>query len=221
MILFQMRHKEFLFTLLFSFLFLFMCAQPVLAQEMERRVQALEDYVETFQPTLLEFSTNLQNSIQGYTEGLETSLNRFTKKLQVDLDNRLRDVSRRAVVLNLASKSYHNIETNTGNFLISVERFESIPNGYRLYVNIGNPNFADYEGFKLRLRWGKKYHSGYTISFDQWRKSLAGAEYTFDGKLYKGLWNQVEVDINAPSSSDLAYLECELDVLSIELQSVK
>jgi len=219
--LFQKKSHRLFLNLLFGFSFSLICTQPVLAQEMERRVQALEDYVATFQPTLLEYSENLQNSIQGYTAGLETSLNRFTKKLQVDLDNRLRDVNRKSVVLNVTSKSYQNIETNTGNFLISVDGFESIPNGYRLYVNIGNPNFANYEGFKLRFRWGKKYHSGYTISFDQWRASLAGAEYTFNGKLHKGLWNQVEVDIEAPSPGDLAYLECEMDVLSIELQSVK
>ena len=191
------------------------------AQKIERRVKALEEYVETFQPTLLEFSTNIEKSIQDYTQGLEISLSQFTKKLQMDLDSRLRKVNDRSVVLNVASTAYQNISTNTGNFLISVDHFDTIPGGFRLYMNIGNPNFADYKGFKLRFRWGKKYHSGYTISYDEWRETLVGAEYTFNGSLYKGMWNQVEVDIEAPSSSDLAYLECEMDVLSIELQSAQ
>jgi len=186
--------------------------------ELEWRVQKLEKYVETFQPTIRELSRNLNESIQEYTKGLESSLESYSQKLQINLDERLSSINRQTVILNPYSKAYQSIETNTGTFLISVGKVEQLEDGVRLHVNIGNPNYADYENFKLKLIWGTKWEGGVTIPYGQWRQSLNGAEYTFKGRLQKGKWNTVTIDLSPLGSGPLNYLECEMNVSSVELE---
>ena len=185
--------------------------------ELEWRVQKLEKYVATFQPTIKALSNNLNESILEYTKGLESSLESYSQKLQINLDERLNNINRKVAVLNPFSKSYQSIETGTGIFLISVGKMEPIAAGTRLYINIGNPNYADYQDFQLKLIWGKKWARGFNTTYEQWRQSLSGAEYTFKGKLEKGKWNTVSVDLTLPDGERFDYLECELSVSSVEL----
>ena len=186
--------------------------------ELEWRVQKLEEYAETIQPTLTTLSTNLNTSIQEYTRGLESSLENYSQKLQVNLDERLNNIDRKVTVLNPYSKTYQSIESGAGTFLISVDKVESLDSGTRLHLNIGNPNYADYQGFKLKLIWGQKRTDGNKITHEQWRQSLNGAEYTFKGRLVKGKWNSVTVDLRPYDGSLLSYVECELEVSSVELE---
>lgn len=203
------------------FLMTFMCEEVGAQQaetELEWRVQKLEKYVETFQPTISQLSNNLNESIQEYTRGLEASLENYSQKLQSNLDERLSGTNRQVVILNPYSKAYQSIETNTGIFLISVGKVEPLAEGIRLHLNIGNPNYADYQNFKLKLIWGSKWSGGYATTHEQWRQSLNGAEYTFQGKLEKGKWNTVTVDLNPTDGRQLGYLECEMTVSSVELE---
>ena len=184
---------------------------------LDRRVGALEDYVATIQPTLVELSNNLNNSIQQYTNDLESSLESYSRKLQKNLDQQLDGLNQKTVVLNPFSKGYQTIQTNTGTFLISVESVESIEGGVRLHVNIGNPNYADYKNFKLKFVWGRKRAVKSTIAYDQWQQSLRGVEFTFKGKIEKGKWNAMAVDLIPVEKGQLGYLECEMSVASVEL----
>jgi hypothetical protein len=186
--------------------------------ELEWRVQKLEKYVETFHPTIKELSNNLNKSIQEYTKDLESSLENYSQKLQINLDERLNNIDRKIVILNPYSKSYQSIETNTGMFLISVGKVEPLEAGVRLHLNIGNPNYADYQNFQLKLIWGSKWTGGFTTTYEQWRQSLNGAEYTFQGKLEKGKWNTVTVDLSPTDGGRLEYIECEMEVSSVELE---
>lgn len=220
MILIKQNRQALAFFVCMIALMMLMSAEAIAQQsetELEWRVQKLEKYVETFQPTISELSHNLNESIQEYTKGLESSLESYSQKLQINLDERLSSINRQTVILNPYSKSYQSIETNTGTFLISVEKVEQLEEGVRLHMNIGNPNYADYENFKLKLIWGSKWADGLTTTYDQWRQSLNGAEYTFQGKLKKGKWNTVTVDLSPMGSKPLDYLECEMNVSSVEL----
>jgi len=126
-------------------------------KELEIRLQNVENYVATIQPTIVELSDALNKSIEEYTQGLESSLEIYSKMLQVNLDERLRNIDRKSIIINPYTRAYQNIETNTGNFLIAVERVEPIENGSRLHLNIGNPNYADYQNFTLKFIWGGRW----------------------------------------------------------------
>ncbi len=191
------------------------------AQSLEKRLSALEEYVETFQPTLIEFSEELQNNIQKYTKGLEASLESYSKSLQQQVNSHLETLRKDSVVLDLNTQAFQSVDTNGGRFLVSVDRVEKMPSGaFRIYLNIGNINFADYNGFKIKLIWGKKFYPGFAQKMSDWRETLRGAEYTFEGALIMGSWNQVEIDIEAADSGELAHVEFEMTVLSVELQSL-
>lgn len=206
-------------SVIFIFLFLIVAVNAQ-AQNIENRVDALEEYVETFQPTLIEFSEELQRNIQKYTQGLEDSLQNYSKNLQQKVNSQIKTLNRKQIVIDPNSPAFQSVESNAGTFLVSVDRVERLPSGvFRLYLNLGNYNFADYKGFIVKLVWGPKFYPGYGSKIEEWRDTLNGTEYTFDGTLYKGVWNQVEVDINAENSGDLAHIEFEITVLSVELKS--
>lgn len=187
------------------------------SKNLESRIKSLENYVETFQPSLLEFSDKLQESIHEYSRGLESSLADYSQRLQIQLEERLKVLENDAVVLDVSSRSFQRIDTNTGSFLVAVAKRENIENGIRLYINIGNPNFADYKDFSLKIFWGQPWDKNSLESYDAWRQSLTGAEYSFQGKLEMGKWNPVEIDLTPATSADLGYVECSMEVASVEM----
>lgn len=196
--------------------------RPVYAQQpdavLEQRITALENYVSKFQPALVELSETMNRSIQEYTQGLETSLQDYSRKLQMNLDGRLQGLDGKTIVLDPYSKGYQSIATNTGHFLIAVDRVEPMDNGMRVYLHIGNPNFADYQNFKLKLIWGSRWAGEQVMPYDQWRQTLNGAEYTFQGKIEKGKWNEMAADLTPVQGNQISYLECEMEVASVELE---
>jgi len=191
---------------------------PAEAQNTNDRVEALEDYVETFQSTLRDFAITQDKHFDKYMKDVNASLEGYTGGLERDLNEQLEDLDRKRIQIDVGDKAFQSIESNAGLFLISVDQFTAIEEGYRLTLNIGNPNYADYKGFTLRLLWGPKYYPALYQSYDVWRSGLVGAEYSFEGTLRKGSWNQIDLDLNLKSADDLAYLECEMEISSIELQ---
>ena len=203
-------------TILFSCLSSHATAQQA-APALEQRVAKLEADVGAFDSTIIELSNNLNQSIQEYTQGLEASLENYSLKLQMSIDERLNEVEQKSIVLNPYERSYQSIETNTGIFLIAIERVEKIDNGFQLHLNIGNPNYADFQNFKLKFFWGAKWDGNQTMPYTEWRKMLHGAEFSFQGKIEKGMWNAMTVDLISVEESDLSYLECEMIVSGVEL----
>jgi len=214
-----MDFKKILIGAIFCIMGMMIVSPVVFSQDaLEERVTQIEKYLDTIRPTLLDFSDQLQKSVQDYTTQLETSLTDFSQGLQADVDQRLAVVDKKSVVLDPTSKEFQRIDTNTGVFLISVDKLEKIDDGYRLALNVGNPNYADYRDFSIQLLWGDKWDGGRIKSYEQWRSSLKGAEYSFQGALKKGQWSRVEVDIAPADSSQLGYIECRMAVLSVEMQ---
>ncbi len=193
---------------------------PAFAQnssELESRVESLEKYVDQFQPTLNKFSSDIQNNIGSYGQGLEANLNKYYLKLQSNLNDKLASVQNRAVVLDLTGEKFQRIDTDAGVFLISVEKLEATEDGYNLTMNVGNINFADYKDYKFQLMWGKRWTGNPDDSYAAWQNSLTGAEFSFQGTLVKGVWNQVKLDLPA-QSGPIEYIECEMQVSSVLLE---
>lgn len=213
--------KKFSLIILWGGIFIFFGALVYAQQEnadLEKRVGALEKYVDTIRPTLADFSTQLEEGIKKYTEGLENSLTDYSQALQKNLEERLQGLTYQKVYLNPSSNAFQRIETNVGSFLIAVQKISAIQNGYHLTLNIANPNYADYKDFKLRLVWGRKWEPGDAVPYEKWRQSLTGAEFSFQGALEKGVWNTVEVDLTPAQEGQLAHIECEMEVTGVEMQ---
>jgi len=193
-------------------------AQQVVVSDLEIRVEALERYFMTIQPTLEEFSSGIQKSISAYTNGLEKSLLAYSQELQSDLNIRIENIERDLTLLDISSQQVSKVDTNVGSFLLAVTKVEEINGGVKLYVDVGNPNFANYRDFKVKLFWGRAFRPNDDISYQHWRSQLKGAEYAFQGGLKKGQWNPIQIDLVPANLASLSYVECELELSSIELQ---
>ena len=161
---------------------------------LEARVQALENYIDKLPSTMKDFSKSVTNN----------------------MDMRVKEATSDVILLNPVSNKFSKIETNVGTFLISVNRMEKTDKGYLLYLFVGNPYAIKYTGAKIRLLWGKKWDPSYAkISFEGWRQSLTGAQYSFDGALDPGKWTEIAVDLSPVES--LEYVECEMSVATAML----
>lgn len=186
--------------------------------DLERRLSAVEAYLDKLPPSMATYVGSLEESINNYTKNLENGLNTYSERLQKNLESQLTGLSSKTIELDLRSQAYQKIETTTGMFLISVQDMEEIAGGYRLHLRIGNPNYADFRDFTLRLVWGSQWSPNSKLTFDHWRDTLRGAQYSFKGKLERGKWNEIEVDLIPATKEELAYVECELGIGAIELE---
>jgi hypothetical protein len=166
---------------------------------LEGRVQAMEIYIQNLQPTL----------------------NQFSQELLSNVEQRVDAGTGKVIVLNPISKTFSKIVTNTGTFLISVQKVQKLTEGYRLYLHIGNPNAVTCSGLKLTLSWGKKWDPSFVKpSYEEWRHSLVGGEFSYPGDLPSGAWTEIAVDLNPASYDQLEYIECQMDINAIKMKNV-
>jgi len=160
--------------------------------------------------------------LEDYTDKLQSGLDDFSKNLVSNLDQQLQAVRSNAVVINPLSRKVSKIETNTGTFLLAVSRMDKSGDGYRLYLQIGNPNAATYGDVKLRLYWGSAFSSvSANMTYDKWHQSLKGAEFVYSGSLEAGVWTDIAVDLKPAEYSQLQYIECEMEVNTVKLQKAR
>jgi len=195
---------------------------PVFAQstaDLDARLKVVEDYLEKLPPSMASYAGSLEESINNYTKNLEAGLNKYTDRLETNIETKLLGVNEKTIELDVHSQAYKKIETPTGSFLIAINDAIPIKGGYKLALQIGNPNYADFHDFTLRIVWGKSWDKNSKVTYQQWRDSLTGSVYNFNGELLKGKWNPVEVDLIPATAEDLAYIECEMGVAAIELET--
>ena len=208
----------------FVILLLLVAPHKALAQnrqldEHEQRLRAIEEYLEKLPQSMLTYVGSLEESINRYTKDLESGLELYSQRLEKNIESQLLGISQKTIELNTSINTYQKIDTPTGQFFIAVQDIQPIEGGQRLFLQIGNPNYANFRNFTLRLVWGERWSPRSKLTYDQWRDSLTGAQYKFKGDLRKGMWNPVELDLVPARAEDLDYIECELGVESIELET--
>jgi hypothetical protein len=126
------------------------------------------------------------------------------------------------VPFDLTSRSFQRVDTSTGIFLVSVLEASTYLDGYRVVLNIGNPSFATYTDFKLKIEWNRKYDwEKYTAaSFGEWRKATREKEVTYpEPPLKPGSWNRVEVLLPSTRDDELAYFVLSMETPTISLKT--
>ncbi len=121
--------------------------------------------------------------------------------------------------LDLTSHSYQRIDTSTGSFLVSVRDATPYLDGYRVVLDIGNPSFATYTRFKLKVKWNRSYDwAKYSdVSYQAWNGALHEKEASFTDALKPGTWNKVELLLPTTKGDELGYflLSMETDMISL------
>jgi hypothetical protein len=121
----------------------------------------------------------------------------------------------KSVVLDMTSRNYQRIDTDTGTFLISIEDASPYLDGYRIVLNIGNPSFAAYKGFKLTVKWNTSYKKG--MDPQQWINAERTKEISFVGSLDAGSWNRVEMLLPSTTGEQLGYFVVSMETSTVSL----
>lgn len=174
-----------------------------------QRVATLESRVQALQKTVIDLQTRLQTfegSISGYDNRLwAIELARLEYQ----------EISR-----DLSSRQYQRLDTKIGSLLVSVESAEPYLDGYKVRLNIGNPSYVTYTGFKLKVKWAKKYDSSKFsyASWSEWSKSIREKEIPFTEKLEPGTWNEVELILSPASADQLGYVRLSIETNQVGLR---
>jgi hypothetical protein len=124
-----------------------------------------------------------------------------------------------SVSLDLTARSYLRLDTDTGLFLVSVQDASPYLDGYRITLNVGNPSFATYNGFKFKVKWNTKYDwTNYSAeSYAKWRKANREKEVSFINSLGPGKWNKVELLLPSTSGDQLGYFQLSMETNTVSL----
>lgn len=159
-------------------------------------------------------------ALEEFADNLQSSLDSFSEDLLDNVDWRMKLNSGSIAVLDPVSKGFSRVVTNSGVFLVSIQKREKLDNGYRLYINIGNPNVSLFSGVVLNIRWGKKWNSELVNpTYKEWRESLQGGEYQYPGGLPPGEWTEIILDIIPAEAAQIEHIECEMTVSSVQLKA--
>jgi hypothetical protein len=126
-----------------------------------------------------------------------------------------------SVSLDLTSRNYQRLDTDNGFFLVSVSEALPYLNGYKIQLKVGNPSYATYADYKLKIRWSKPYDwAKYTqASYDEWNKAVQEKEISFPGSLEPGTWNNVEVILAPVAADQLGYLMLSMETSTVYLRT--
>ena len=119
------------------------------------------------------------------------------------------------------TKGFLKIETSSGFFFISLKNTEPYLDGVKVYLEIGNPINATYNGFIFKVKYGP--HLDYTqISnntdyYSKWNKSLKEKEISFSDKLMLGRWNRINFILTQIKPEEFGYLEIVMESVNVSL----
>jgi Protein of unknown function (DUF3251) len=125
-----------------------------------------------------------------------------------------------SVVLDLTSRKFERLDTDTGMFLVSVEDASPYLDGYRVTLSIGNPSSATYRGFVLHAKWNSSYDwAKYEeASFQKWQKAERTKDDSFTEFLEPGKWNKVDLLLPSTSGTQLGYFLLSMETNSLSLR---
>ncbi len=153
------------------------------------------------QPVNTEMQTTI-NSLQEKVYELELKI--------IMLEGNLSNVAH----LDPTSEGY----SNSGDFLVLISEVEEYLDGVKVYLTIGNPNYAKYSGVTIKARYGTKFDFSSTdSSYTIWKESLKEKDTQLSSELNEGAWNEVEIILPSISPVDFSYLEIELLTGSVSL----
>lgn len=102
-----------------------------------------------------------------------------------------------SVLIDVSSPGgYQRVDTTAGFFLIALRDAKPYLDGYKLFLNIGNPSSVTYSGFALHVTWGWG---------DQQEK-----DFSFTQDLGPASWNKVELVIAPAKTEDLKLLSVSM-----------
>ncbi len=120
-------------------------------------------------------------------------------------------------------KGYQRIETTSGTFLVTLQDVSPHLDGVKLVLNIGNIQYATYSGFKLKVKYGRRYPKYDEKDTPEERKnkrelytkSKREKEENFTKTLKPATWNSVSVFLPDIKPTDFGYANISITTNSV------
>ena len=100
----------------------------------------------------------------------------FNIEMAREMEKMERDRDKKCYLDASSLKKYQKINTYSGSFLVGLNDVKPYLDGYKLILFIGNPSTASYEGFSLKIKWGREFdHKEFNSNpsaYNDWEKSL-------------------------------------------------
>lgn len=131
------------------------------------------------------------------------------------------------IVLNFASKSFTRLATPSGVLFVSVQDAQPYLDGYKVFLDIGNPSNASLVGGNLEISWGPKPRK--PIGSEDTKQNIR-ADWFLDRMvktvelaqpIRSGSWNKVELILTPAKAADLELVEMSATFTSIGLATAQ
>ena len=114
------------------------------------------------------------------------------------------------------SDNFTRLDSSIASFFVSISKVSSYADGYKIQLNLGNPNYASFQHVKLNVTWGKRFDlKKYT--FQEIQDSKHSKEIALQKSLKPGSWNTTEVIIAPASKDEIGSIMISLDTPSVIL----
>ena len=123
--------------------------------------------------------------------------------------------SYKTAVLEPSEKGYQRLDSDCGSFLLSVQEVKPYLDGCKITFHIGNPSAVLYSGFRLKIRWGKRWEKG--ENYSNWLNQLQEKEQKFTEELKPGWWDKVVVTVSPAKPDQFSYLELSMKTDMVKL----
>jgi hypothetical protein len=115
------------------------------------------------------------------------------------------------------------LDSEVGFFLVRIAKVEPYLDGYRINVDIGNPQSATYGGVTLITTWGRGIRSMGTTNvldaMEKWSQGLKTNKTELTEDLLPATWNNVSIILSPATPDSLQDVTMRLEVDTIQLRT--
>ena len=123
--------------------------------------------------------------------------------------------------LDPTAKHYLKIDTDVLPLFIATKEFTPYLDGYKIKVQIGNPHYVAFTGFKVIASWHKSYqftNNTTVTNLKEVEQSRRTNEFNLTDTLTAGTWTPIEFTIAPASVDEVRNVTVKLDLSQILLR---
>jgi hypothetical protein len=220
-------------ALILSFLLLNGCdrltqiaQQPEIIQKQGEELKVMDGKIENLEKHLNDLQLNY-DGIKSHCNELEHNLSELQSQHHNDMETLLWKYSllesminkHKSITIDATSKGFQRLDTDLGSFLVAIDGLTPYLNGHKLNLDIGNPSLSEFNGFILKVQWGKAFNPNGKVTYADWKESLKSKEVRFTEHLKPGHWNKIDLALAPAKLDQLEYIEIEMEVNHVLLTS--
>lgn len=115
------------------------------------------------------------------------------------------------------SQDFLRLDSNLSSFFVSIKNVKPYADGFKLTLNLGNPNFASFQNVTLNITWGPRITKDVTFLEAEKRKQTR--EVKIGRTILPASWNQTEVTIGPATKEDIGSISISIDTPSVALKA--